>query len=575
MKGRSQQRRATVAALGAMVCLNFGCASTVSRSAATSNGETRARAPSQAPPYLTLTADQERRAEALARYASGVSLEWSGGLDAAMPEYAKSFELDPHHIALGTHLAQVYLGRKDYTNAVSLLETAIKANPNAPELWFWLGITYQGGEQSQKALSAFRQTLKLNPKYLDGMRELLKIYLEQGPISEAIAVLDHAWRQQSKDASYWISVGDLYTLALKQKPSLASQVDRARVVQCYEKALTLSARDPEVLWRLAGVYLDANDFKMAADMFSKLLALRPDAPQVRERLALIYIQAGEKEKAISALEEIIKRDPLRFETYNALGDLYDDLNKEERAISNYQQSLVLNPNQIEVYVRIAYAQLRLNKYDDALQTLGTAKEKFPRTYWIPYLYGLTYSDQKQYNRAVESFADAETLARESSEEDKPNSEFYFSFGAACERAGDTDKAATLFNKSIELDPDNHAALNYLGYMWADKGIRLDEALKLINKAVALDSNSGAYIDSLGWVLYKMGRYEEALSQLRRAAELIKDDSVVYDHLAELLIKLGKQDEAIAQWRRAHEIDPDNKEITEKLDKYTGKHTSAE
>jgi tetratricopeptide (TPR) repeat protein len=575
MKGRSQQRRATAAAVGVMVCLSFGCASTVSRSAAGSNGETRTRTLSEVPPSLTLTADQERHAEALARYASGVSLEWSEGLDAAMPEYAKSFELDPHHVALGTRLAQVYLGRKDYTNAVSLLETAIKANPNAAELWFWLGITYQGCEQSQKALSAFRQTLKLNPKYSDGMRELLKIYLVQGPTSEAVAVLDHAWRQQSKDAGYWMSVGDLYTLALKQKPSLAGQVDRARIVQCYQNALALSPRDPEILWRLAGVYLDANDLNMAADMLSKFLALRPDAPLVREHLALTYIQAGEKEKAITVLEEIIKRDPLRFEAYNALGDLYDDLNKEERAISNYQQSLVLNPNQFEVYVRIVFAQLRLKKSDDALQTLGIVKEKFPARYQILYLYGLTYSDQKQYSRAVESFADAEALARESSEETKPNSAFYFSYGAACERAGDTDKAMGLFQKSIELDPENHAALNYLGYMWADRGIHLDEALKLIKEAVALDPNSGAYIDSLGWVLYKLGRYEEALPQLRRAAELIKDDSVVYDHLAELLIKLGKQDEAIAQWRRAHEIEPDNKEIIEKLDKYTGKHTSTE
>jgi tetratricopeptide (TPR) repeat protein len=407
------------------------------------------------------------------------------------------------------------------------------------------------------------------------MRELLKIYVQQGPLTEAVAILDHAWRQQSKDANYWMSVGDLYTFALKQKPPLASQVDRSRILRSYDKAFALSPQDPEILWRLATVYLDANDYKMAADMFSKLLALNPNAPQIRERLALTYIQAGEKEKAIPVLEEIIKLNPLRFETYNALGDLYDDLDKEERAISNYQQSLVLNPDQLEVYLRVVFAQLRLKKYDDALQTLGTARQKFPTRYQIPYLLGLTYSDQKQYNRAIELFADAENLARGSSEEKKPNSAFYFSYGAACERVGDTDKAAGLFQKSIGLDPENHVALNYLGYMWADKGIHLDEALKLINKALALEPNSGAYIDSLGWVLYQMGRYDEALPQLRRATELIKDDSAVYDHLGELLMKLGKRDEAIAQWRRAHEIEPDNKEITEKLDKYTGQHTSKE
>ena len=51
-------------------------------------------------------------------------------------------------------------------------------------------------------------------------------------------------------------------------------------------------------------------------------------------------------------------------------------------------------------------------------------------------------------------------------------------------------------------------LNYLGYMLADRGTRLDEALD-ISAAVALDPANGAYLDSLGWVYYKMGNYELA------------------------------------------------------------------
>ena len=47
-------------------------------------------------------------------------------------------------------------------------------------------------------------------------------------------------------------------------------------------------------------------------------------------------------------------------------------------------------------------------------------------------------------------------------------------------------------------------LNYLGYMLADKGIRLPEALKLIRKAVELEPMNGAYLDSLGWAYFKLG-----------------------------------------------------------------------
>jgi len=292
----------------------------------------------------------------------------------------------------------------------------------------------------------------------------------------------------------------------------------------------------------------------------------------------MYSQSGQKEKAIAVLEQIVKRDPLRFEVYNALGDLYDDLDKTDRAISNYQQSLVLNPNQLELYVRVGITQIRLKKYPDASATLASAKEKFPTKYQVPYLVGLLQIDQKDFTNAVASFADAETLAKEDPEEIKPSSAFYFNYGSAYERLGQDDKAVTMFRKAIELDPNNHNACNYLGYMWADKGVHLQESLELIQKALKLEPNNGAYLDSLGWVLFQMGRYEEALPQLQHAVEAIKkedqqDDATVLNHLAEVLIKLGKRDEAIDAWRRALKVDPDNKDIAGKLQKYSTDHTA--
>ena len=61
-------------------------------------------------------------------------------------------------------------------------------------------------------------------------------------------------------------------------------------------------------------------------------------------------------------------------------------------------------------------------------------------------------------------------------------------------------------------------LNYLGYMLADKGIRLPEALEMIRKAVEQEPMNGAYLDSLGWVYFKMGEYELAEENLRQAVE---------------------------------------------------------
>ena len=90
-------------------------------------------------------------------------------------------------------------------------------------------------------------------------------------------------------------------------------------------------------------------------------------------------------------------------------------------------------------------------------------------------------------------------------------------------------------------------LNYLGYMLADKGMRLPEALKLIRKAVELEPMNGAYLDSLGWAYFKMGEYELAEENLRQAVERDQTDPTVHDHLGDLYEKTGRIRLAAAQW----------------------------
>ena len=182
---------------------------------------------------------------------------------------------------------------------------------------------------------------------------------------------------------------------------------------------------------------------------------------------------------------------------------------------------------------------------------------------------------KNFTNAISAYADAEMLAREAPTEVKLNAQFYFSYGATCERAGDLDKAATLFRKVIALDAKSANAYNYLGYMWVDHNTNLTEALTLIQQAVAIEPDNGAFRDSLGWAFHKLGRDSEAVTELRRAVFFLdketdreledrQDDAVVYDHLADVLLNLNHPDEAVTFWQRALKLDPSNQSIAAKL-----------
>jgi tetratricopeptide (TPR) repeat protein len=136
--------------------------------------------------------------------------------------------------------------------------------------------------------------------------------------------------------------------------------------------------------------------------------------------------------------------------------------------------------------------------------------------------------------------------------------FYFQFAVAAEQAGDATAAERYLKKSLELNPDFTPAQNYLGYMWADAGEHLEEALELIEKAVEVEPENPAYLDSLGWVLFKLDRPELALEKLMKAVELLDaPDAVVYDHLGDVHEALKQRTLAVEAWEVSYRLSPTN------------------
>ena len=145
----------------------------------------------------------------------------------------------------------------------------------------------------------------------------------------------------------------------------------------------------------------------------------------------------------------------------------------------------------------------------------------------------------------------------------------FWLGAALERSGEWIEAETRFRQVLELEPDFAPALNYLGYMWADKGENLREAVELVLRAVSLEPENGAYVDSLGWAYFQLGRYEEARGHLERASELVPDDAVIYEHLGDLFLAVGDPEGAKERYEHAVSLEGENLDkVRQKLQELT-------
>src|SRR5256712_10974048 len=282
------------------------------------------------------------------------------------------------------------------------------------------------------------------------------------------------------------------------------------------------------------------------------------------------------------LEQVIKEHPEKYQSYDLLAQVLDDearslqrANRLDEAkakfanvAANEEQSLLINPNHPSPYLHLAELLLGpLRDADRAVKLLTEARRRFPGAPEIVYYLAIAQREAKQSQQSVATFEEALHEAQLDEDNDFSNAKFYFNYGAGAERAGLYDKAADLLRKSITLDPANSAeACNYLGYMWADHNMNLDEAELMIRRALESEPNNASYLDSLGWVGFRKGQFDRALDDLPRAAKAAeRDDPVVFEHIGDTYLKLNRVPEALDAWQKALALDPKNKTLTDKIE----------
>jgi Flp pilus assembly protein TadD len=151
----------------------------------------------------------------------------------------------------------------------------------------------------------------------------------------------------------------------------------------------------------------------------------------------------------------------------------------------------------------------------------------------------------------------------------PNDEnLLYEYGLLLESDGDHDAALAVMQKIIEIKPDHAAALNFVGYSWADTEVNLDQALDYIQRAIELKPENGYIHDSLGWVYYRLGKLDQAIKALQTAVKLSPDDAAIHDHLGDVYLESGRIREALQTYRKALKLSRDDeqekKRILEKI-----------
>ena len=121
---------------------------------------------------------------------------------------------------------------------------------------------------------------------------------------------------------------------------------------------------------------------------------------------------------------------------------------------------------------------------------------------------------------------------------------------------------------IATNPEDGTAYNTLGYVLADINTRLDEAERLITRALQIDPENPAYIDSLGWLKFRQGDLGQARLFTEQAHRLWQD-AEISAHLGEIYWVQGERERAIYVWLDALDRNPQHQVLLQTIVRMTG------
>lgn len=514
-------------------------------------------------PALKVQSDPEKRAKAYAHFTTGLVYEWKQESNEAVKHFYEAALADPGNEDLVLDVARQFIQRKNPEKALFLLTKAADQPGASGAVDSWLGVVHNQLSHNVQAITAFRVALKKDPLQILASQGLAQIHFGSGQVRQAIKVLETATHQTTDDPGYYVNLAD----ALVRYRNLAGP-EGSRLKQWGIDALNnaekLKPGDVGVRQRIAERYADLGLLEKASDIYAQLLKENPSLPAVREKLADVYLRNNDKKRAIELLEGIVRQNPNNPQAYYLLGVLSSETKNFKKAIEYFQKTLLLNPGFEPVYYDLAGMQISDDQPTAALETLASVRERMPQTFLLEFYSALAYGRMKQYPQALSHLSRAEVIAT-ASETNRLTPVFFFEVGSTHERMGEYGEAEKYFRKALDLAPNDPETMNYLGYMWADRGLKLEESRQLIEKALKLDPENPAYLDSEAWVLYKLKKHKDALAHILKAISLSpKPDATLYDHMGDIYMGLNQAPKAIEAWKKSLAIEA-NDEVRKKLE----------
>lgn len=428
--------------------------------------------------------------------------------------------------------AKVLLKQKRNTEAMEQYRLISEQHPDDPTIRMLLAEMYISAGQAAKARPLLDQVLEQDPSSYPGHILMAQLCQVEERVDEAaehyLKALERNWSSELN-----LELGELY---IKN-----GRYDEAAAL--FEAAVERDDQNGAVRVALIHVYLLQKKVNQALAELNRLKTYADQPQRVDLTIARLYARQGHYDKAIAITEKVLIKENLSEARYflaallaqqQRYGRALKQLRMIDRNVPEYADGLLLQARILKEQGRLEEARQLLESHLEPGEIRNA--EMYALLSALYQAEGRDDIGKKTLLRGLELFPDDENLLYE--------------YGLLLEDNGEHSAALAIMQKIISIKPDHAAALNFVGFSWADKKIHLDQALEYIQRAIDLKPDNGYIRDSLGWVYYRLGKLDQAIKELETAIRLSPEDAAILEHLGDVYLEKGRARDALQTYRKA-------------------------
>jgi tetratricopeptide (TPR) repeat protein len=469
----------------------------------------------------------------------------------------RALALDAGEIDALRILARVYTIRQEREKAAEVYRRMIEVDPENREAYLHLGGNLMESGKTEEARKVFESLLTVDPSMHIAHHFIGRIHLERNELEKARDSFEKAVALQSGFTAAWNLLGSVKEMLR----------DFAGAAEAYGKVLDRDPHNLGVLRRLGAIELDLGREDAALKHFQGIVAREPKDLAARLSLGLIYSRKGDYARGLQEMRAARELASDKLSVDLSIADLLEEMGEVEQTRALLEGLLKENPGETEVVVRMAGFLHARKEHQGAVDLLSGLLGSEADQPHLRTQISLIYRQMKRYDEA-KSFMES-SLAKFP---EAPS--LLFELAVVEDQRKDFPATEAALRRTIAAKADHASALNYLGYLFAERGVNLEESVDLVKRALAIDPENGYFLDSLGWAYYKQGRLTEAKRELEKAIGRSPKDPVILDHLGDVHRDLGDFPLAVKRWRQSLEIDAGQVELQRKIEGILAVHPSA-